>query len=287
MIEGNRRLIAQRRFPFVPLFDMAGVVTAVGDKVTRFHVGDAVHTDNKNHGGGAATFVNVDESLVSLKPPSLSFIEAAALPLAGQTALLALDMAGVGHSDRVAIVGASGGVGSLAVQIAKAKEAYVVGVCSRRNADFVRSLGAEETIDYQTNSLAKAVPIQSLDAVLDCVGGREQWIAAKAVLRDGGRFVTIARDEDGTITAGSAIRMITVILARQFASRLGRRIRYLTVFLDASHQLLDRVDALVGGGKLRVPVAAVYDFDLEGVVAALEASKAGRTVGKLVIRVKP
>ena len=85
-MEGNRRLIQRRHFPFVPLFDIAGIVTAVGSEVTRFQVGDAVHTDNKEQGGGAGTFVNVDEDLVSLKPSSMSFAEAAAIPLAGQTA---------------------------------------------------------------------------------------------------------------------------------------------------------------------------------------------------------
>ncbi len=130
MIEGNRRLIARRRFPFVPLFDIAGVVTAVGSDVKRFQVGDAVHADNQKDGGGAGNCVNVDENLVSHKPGLMSFLEAAAIPLAGQTALLALDMAKVGPGARVAIIGASGGVGSLAVQIAKAHGAYVIGVSS-------------------------------------------------------------------------------------------------------------------------------------------------------------
>ena len=116
---GNRRLLARRRYPFVALFDIAGVVTAVGSDVKRFQVGDAVHADNQKDGGGAGTFVDVDENLVSHKPGLMSFLEAAAIPLAGQTALLALDMAEVGPGARVVIIGASGGVGSLAVQIAR------------------------------------------------------------------------------------------------------------------------------------------------------------------------
>ncbi len=151
----------------------------------------------------------------------------------------------------------------------------------------MRSLSADETVAYETTSLEQAVPAGSLDAVVDCVGGREQWIAAKAVLRDGGRFATISRDEDGRVTPVSALRMVSVILGRRFVSNFGRHIRYIPVFLNASHELLDRVDALVVAGKLRVPLAAVYDFGLEGVIAALETSKAGRTVGKLVIRAKP
>jgi len=183
MIEGNRSLIASRPFPFVPLFDLAGIVVKVGDAVTRFQVGDAVHADNKEGGGGASEFVNVPEDLVSLKPASISFAEAAAIPLAAQTALLALESGGVGAGSRICVIGASGGVGSFAVQIAKALgAAHVIGVCSGANAEFVRSLGADETIDYTRARLSEAITHRSLHAVIDCVGGREQWVEAQKVL---------------------------------------------------------------------------------------------------------
>ena len=285
MLQGNRSLLVARSFPFVPLFDLSGVVVAVGDAVTRFKVGDAVHADN-NEGGGAAEFVNVEQDLVSLKPEAISFAEAAALPLAAQTALFALEKGDVGEGSRVCIIGASGAVGSFAVQIAKALgAAHVVGVCSGKNGAFVRSLGADAVVDYTATRLHDAVQSRSLDVVIDCVGGRERWLEAKKVLVPGGRFVTIARDEDGKVTVASAAALIGTILGRQLGSFFGDRTAYVPVFLSASHRLLDRVDELVKAGQLRVHIDAHYDFSLEGITRALERSKSGRTVGKLVIEV--
>ena len=288
MIEGNRKLISRRAFPFVPLFDLAGVVVAVGDRVIRFRTGDAVHADNEVSGGGASQFVNVRGDLVSLKPEQLTFAEAAALPLAAQTALLALQQAGVGPGSRVAIVGASGGVGTYAVQIARALGAVsVVGVCSSRNDEFVRSLGADATIDYTTTTLPEALPDRRLDVVLDCVGGRDQWLQARKVLRRGGTFATIARDEDGAVTVASAARLITTITWRKLASSYGDRIRYVPVFLRASHELLDRVDDLVRAGQLHVHLQARQELSLESLLTLVEQGKTGRTVGKLVLEVVP
>ena len=288
MIEGNRKLISRRVFPFVPLFDLAGVVVAVGDHVTRFRPGDGVHADNEARGGGASEFVNVLDELVSLMPDRLTFAEAAALPLAAQTALLALEQGGVGAASRVAIVGASGGVGNYAVQIAKALgAAHVVGVCSARNEEFVRSLGADATIDHTTTTLLDALPGRRLDVVLDCVGGRDQWLQARKVLRPGGTFATIARDEDGVVTVASAARLIATIFWRRLASSWGDRIRYVPVFLRASHKLLDRVDDLVRAGQLHVHLQTRRNFSLESLLALIDESKTGRTVGKLVLDTVP
>ena len=288
MIEGNRSLLVRRPFPFVPLFDLAGVVVAIGEAVTRFGVGDAVHADNKKEGGGASEYVNVEQDLVSPKPESLGFVEAAAIPLAAQTALLALEKGGVGRGSRVCIVGASGGVGSFAVQIAKALGAeHVVGVCSGRNDEFVRSLGADATVDYTQARLHEAIRDRPMHVVVDCVGGRERWVEARKVLMPGGRFVTISRDEDGKVTVGSALSMVGTVLGRQLGSLAGGRIKYVPVFLDASHSFLDRVDTLVRAGKLEVPIGARYEFGLEGVLAAIEQSKGGRTIGKSVVKVMP
>ncbi|MGS0895366.1 NAD(P)-dependent alcohol dehydrogenase [Burkholderia stagnalis] len=286
MIEGNRRMITRRTFPFVPLFDLAGEVCAVGRSVKRFQVGDIVHCDNEIHGGGASQFVNVEEHLICAMPASLGFSEAAAVPLAGQTALTTLDQAAIGAGSSVVVVGASGGVGSFVVQMAKALGASrVIAVCSARNETFVRGLGADEVIDYAVQSIYTAVPSRSVDAVIDCVGGKSQWIAAKQVLRDGGRFVTIARDEDGEVSVGAVIRLLPPILWRRFSSLFGRRLRYLTVFVKATHTLLARVDAMIASGAVKPHVARIYSFSAEGVIAALEASRNGHVVGKVIVKV--
>ncbi len=174
------------------------------------------------------------------------------------------------------------------MQLAKALgAAYVVGVCSGKNGAFVRSLGADAVVDYTRAALQGAVPNRSLDVVLDCVGGRDKWLEAKKVLRPGGRFVTIARDEDGPVTVGLVASMVGTIWGRQLGSFFGDRIAYVPVFVNASHRLLDRVDERVTADKLQVHIGARYPFSLEGVTRALEQNRAGRTVGKSVVEVVP
>ena len=285
MIQGNRRMIARRTFPFVPLFDLAGVVSAVGASVLRFKIGDTVHCDNEIEGGGASQVVNVEEDLVCVFPPLLDFAEAAAIPLAGQTALLAIDDAGVGPGGSVVVIGASGGVGSFVVQMAKALGvSRIIAVCSARNAAFVRDLGADEVIDYAAQTMEAVLAPRSIDAVIDCVGGRSQWIAAKRVLRGKGRFVTISRDEDAEVTIGAVLRLVPPVLWRRFASRFGRRIRYLTVFLKASHTLLERVDAMVASGAVAPQVTQHFEFSEQGVISALRTSRNGRVRGKIIVQ---
>ncbi|MFE0359106.1 NAD(P)-dependent alcohol dehydrogenase [Streptomyces nigra] len=206
MIEGNRRLITRRRFPFTPLFDLAGVVTAVGDEVTSFRVGDRVHADNEIDAGGASEYVNVREDLLAPVPAGLAFAEAAAIPLAAQTALTCLNRGRVGPGTRVAVIGASGGVGHFAVQMAHAAGAFVAGVAGARNREFVHEMGADAVVDRHRTDLPSSFGADSFDVVIDCVGGREQWIGARQILRPGGRFVTIARDEDGVVTPASCRR---------------------------------------------------------------------------------
>lgn len=284
MVVGDRRLITRRRFPFVPLFDLAGVVTAVGEGVTQVRVGDRVHADNQRHAGGASQYAVVEERLLRTVPRGLAPTAAAALPLAAQTALTCLERAGVGPGARVAVIGASGGVGHLAVQMARALgAAQVVGVCSARGHDLVTSLGADQVVDRTRATLAGTHPRGSFDVVLDCVGGRDQWDQARAVLVPGGVFVTIARDEDGRVTARSAARMVATTSARRLRSTVGERVRYLPVFLDASAGLLARVDAMVDAGLVTAHIGASYPFTHDGVLSALEAARGGRALGKVVV----
>ncbi|MFD7369510.1 NAD(P)-dependent alcohol dehydrogenase [Nocardiopsis alba] len=284
LIEGNRRLITRRRFPFSPLFDLAGVVTEVGDGVTSFRVGDRVHADNEVDGGGASEYVNVRAGLLASVPAGLGFVESAGLPLAAQTAMTCLDRGRVTFGTRVVVIGASGGVGHLAVQMARAAGAFVVGVSSARNREFVRSMGADEVIDRNEIDVSSALGPGSFDVVIDCVGGREQWVHARYVLRPGGRFVTIARDEDGVVTVASAARLLSTITARRLRGAGPRGTNYVPVFLKASGDLLRRVNESVESGRVHVHVSRTLPLTLEGVKNALEESGTGRTVGKIVLR---
>ncbi len=283
MIEGNRRLIARRCFPFTPLFDLAGVVSAVGARVTQFSVGDRVHADNERDGGGASEYVNVDERLLARSPAGLSFAEAASIPLVAQTALTCIDRGHVTADSRVAVIGASGGVGHFVVQMAHAAGAHVVAVASSRNLGFVDSLGSDLVLDRSKTDLSSTFGSDSFDVVIDCVGGREQWQHAQRVLRPGGRFVTIARDEDGVVTPASAARLITTITARRVLGAGPWGTRYEPVFVKASGGLLRRVNAMVEAGDVRVHISERFPMTFDGAMEALDRSRSGRTIGKLAI----
>ena len=147
--------------------DFAGRVEAVGEKVTRFHPGDEVFGEAD---GTLAEYVAVPAEVVAPKPAGLTFEQAAAVPLAGNTALICLRAAGLQPGQQILINGASGGVGTFAVQLASAFGARVTGVCSTRNVDLVRSLGADDVVNYTETDFAQGD--QRFDVVLDLVGNR-------------------------------------------------------------------------------------------------------------------
>lgn len=266
---GKMRLIMPVKFPCVPGFDVAGVVAEVGPGVTEFAVGERVHARIAEGGGGAcAELVVAGVGVTAKMPVGMSAGEAAGLPLAGMTALQGLrDRAGMpleGARERVLVVGASGGVGHIAVQIARAAGATVVGVCSGRNAALVTGLGAHEIIDYtKPDAFRGQAPF---DIVLDCVGGSPSpWMAR---LGPGGRFAS-------TMPGPS-------VFARSFLNFVTSRKAH-AVMLKSSAADLRALDRLVEAGKLRVVVDS--RFPLADLAKAWERSMSGRAAGKIVIDV--
>src|SRR5690242_5830227 len=170
------RIVAGVRTPRFKIIgsDIAGHVEAVGRNVTSFSPGDAVFGELSRSGFGAyAEFAVAPESALALKPHNLSFEEAAALPTAGCTALQGLRKGGIQRGQRVLINGASGGVGTFAVQIAKTFGTEVTAVCSTRNADVARSIGADHVIDYSRDDFASLG--QQYDLILATNGDRSIW----------------------------------------------------------------------------------------------------------------
>ena len=190
--------------PFTVGWDVAGIVEELGRGVTRFAPGDRVFGMPRfpREAAAYAEYVTAPSRQLALIPEGLGDVEAAALPLAGLTAWQALvETAGVGPKSRVLILAAAGGVGHLAVQIAKARGAYVIGTARAEKHAFLASLGADEAVDYTTGPLAGR--IADVDVVLDLVGG-EAAADAVATLRDRGSFVTVtgAADEVREQAAG-------------------------------------------------------------------------------------
>ena len=197
-VMSRQGVFGDREFPFVPGFEPAGVVEAVGGDVEDFSEGDEVFA-YRFPGGGYAEYVAAAQSITARKPASLSFEEAAGLPVAGTTAHQGLvDELGVQGGETVLITGASGGVGSMAVQIAaNILGARVIGTASTRNHEYLRELGAEEAIDYNGDwvTVVREVAPDGVDAVLECAGG-DTLERSFETLKDGGRAAYIVPVEE-------------------------------------------------------------------------------------------
>lgn len=264
---GRYRVIMPTRFPLVPGFDLAGTVAALGPGVTGFAHGDRVHARVSDPRGG----VSAERALAGLDtvtklPPGMSMNDAAALPLAGLTALQGLRDVGQWPLEqargRVLVVGASGGVGHLAVQLSKGSGAHVTGVCSTRNVELVRSLGADAVLDYTRADAFDGHP--AWDLVLDCVGGEPgRWLPRVA---DGGRYVSVVPTP--SLLLRSALNAVT-------------KKRVLPVMMKTNAADLAVLDSWYAAGKLRVVIDST--FPLTKLADAWERSRSGRAAGKVVV----
>lgn len=261
--EGHLKQMIPYPLPLTLGWDVSGVVDAVGAAVTRFKVGDAVYSrpDIKRN-GTYAEYVAIREDEIAHKPKTISHVEAASLPLAGITAWEVLFTAAQLKAGQTVLIHAgSGGVGSLAIQLAKSCEAHVIATTSGKNRAFVESLGADQVIDYQTQQFADVAG--QVDVVFDTLGGEIQdtsW----SVLKPGGILVSI-------VSPPSAEK----------AKALGARSAF--VFIEPNAKILDQLAALVDAGKVRPIIGA--EFALRDVVKAHALSETGRSIGKIVLYV--
>ena len=271
LASGELRLILPVKMPNVPGFDVAGEVAELGPGVQGFTPGDRVHARiGHGRGGASAEYAVCGIDVTTKSPPGMDPGEAAGLPLAGLTALQGLrDHGGLpleGAGQRVLVVGASGGVGHLAVQIARAAGATVTGVCSGRNAALVSSLGAHEVIDYTKPDPYRGQP--PFDIVLDCVGGSHStWLP---LLAPGGRFV-------------SCLPGPSVILRNTLNAVTDKKV--FAVMMKSNARDLATLDHLVEAGKLRVVIDSRHP--LEDLRTAWERSISGRATGKIIVDVAP
>jgi NADPH:quinone reductase-like Zn-dependent oxidoreductase len=255
----------------VPGFDLAGRVEAVGGKVTKFRPGDEVFGVGD---GTCAEFAATDENRLALKPAHLSLPEAAALPTSGLAALHGLRDAGrIRPGAKVLINGASGGVGTFAVQLAKSFGAEVTGVCGPANLDLVRSLGADHVIDYTREDFTRLGPLY--DLILDNVENRS-LSACRGALAPGGTLVL----NSGTGARGLAmlVRLLEPLVVSPFVR--GRLRRFLS---KPSHADLVVLKELAEAGKLRPVIDRTYR--LEEVAAALGHIEGGHARGKVVVTI--
>ena len=254
--------------------DLAGVVDAVGEQVTRFQVGDEVY--GTGH-GSFAELVRAAEDRLSAKPATTTFEQAAAVPTSGMTALQAVrDRGKVQPGHQVLVIGASGGVGSYAVQIAKAYGAVVTGVASPGKLDLVRQLGADVTLDYTSDTL----PDRRYDVILD-IGGNTPVSRLRKALTRRGTLVIVGGETDGRVLGGIQRQLGAMLISPFLRQRLGTFVckenaadlAVLTGLID-SHQVTPAVDRVLPLGSAADALQELVDGTVRG---KLVLSVAGTT----------
>ena len=262
--EGHLQQFFPLSLPAILGWDFSGPVEATGSGVTQFKRGDEVYASHLDlaRGGAYAEYTLAKESEVALKPKSVDHIHAAAIPIAGQTAWQALfGTAKLSAGQKVLIHAAAGGVGSFAVQFAKAKGAYVIGTASGKNQAFLRELGVDEAIDYEKTRFEDVV--RDVDVVLDTIGGEVQERSWKA-LKKGGILVSIVAPPNAEQAAKYGVRA--------------------TMFHGQPHSAdLVEIARLVDAGRVKTVVDTVLPLDEAR--RAHQLSAHGHARGKIVLKV--
>ncbi len=257
--QGLRKHLLPMQFPYIPGMELAGVVEEVGPNVTTFQVGQAVY--GRSTTGAYAQYAVAASSMLAPKPRSLSFDEAATIPVGATTAWQALFEAGkLEKGQRVLIQGAAGGVGLFAVQFANRRGAHVIATASGANSDFVRSLGAETVIDYTTTSIAEVV--HDVDCVFDTVGSTFE--SSLQVLKQDGILVVLSGQPP---VAQAKERGVQVVATR---TQIGS-------------DLLENFARLIDEGQLRTVIKGT--FPLSQASQAHELGQQGHGRGRIVLHI--
>ncbi|GGF19031.1 NADPH:quinone oxidoreductase [Aliidongia dinghuensis] len=284
---GEFKLLLPYRPPFVLGHDVAGTVVRTGSKVRRFKVGDEIYARPRDHRVGTfAEFIAINEADVALKPKNLDMAEAASVPLVGLTAWQALVEVGkVKRGQKVFIQAGSGGVGTFAIQLAKHLGATVATTTSAKNADLVRSLGADVVIDYKTQDFEKI--LSGYDLVLNSQDPKTLKKSLR-VLKPGGRLISISGPPDPAFAKALGLNLFLKLVlhllsrgVRKKAKSLG--INYSFLFMRAQGRQLGEITSLVEAGVIQPVIDKVFPFEKTG--EALAYVETGRAKGKVVVTV--
>ncbi|MFH9990574.1 NADP-dependent oxidoreductase [Streptomyces luteogriseus] len=285
--DGKFKAILPYRVPFVLGNDMAGVVVQVGDAVRRFSVGDEVYArPDKDRIGTFAEFIAVHQDDVALKPSTLTMEQAASLPLVALTSWQVLvERARVRPGQKVLVHAGSGGLGTIAIQLAKHLGASVATTAGTANVELVKSLGADVVVDYKKQAFETV--LHDYDVVLDSLGGRTLEKSLR-VLKPGGKAISVAGPPDAAfareVGANPVVRLAIGALSFRTRQRARRRnVEYSFLFMKADGNQLREVASLVDAGAVRPVIDRVFPF--EATREALDYAEQGRAkAGKVVIR---
>lgn len=284
--DGGLKILLKYKMPLIMGSDFAGIITEVGTNVSNYQVGDAVYGRvQKDRIGTFAEYITVDQGDIALKPRNINFEEAASIPLVGLTSYQALrDIMQIQPGQKVLIQGGSGGIGTIAIQIAKYLGAYIATTTSADNFELVRSLGADYPIDYRTTNFAEI--LSGYDYVFDTRGGKTLEDAFK-IIKPGGKVVSIAGlpnkrfgEEYGVplwkqLAFGLVTRNITRLEKQSGAS-------YTFLFMKPSGKQLDILGQLIETKTIKPVIDRIVPFtDIE---EALTYSKSGQARGKIILQ---
>ena len=285
--KGEFKLILPYRFPLVLGNDLAGVVVRVGANVRRFKPGDEVYARPRDERIGTfAEFISVTEDALALKPGNLDMGEAASMPLVALTAWQVLvETAKLKKGQKVLIHAGSGGVGTVAIQLAKHLGAFVATTTSTSNVEWVKALGADVVIDYKKQNFETV--LQGYDVVLNSLGSDVLEKSLK-VLKPGGQLISISgpptpqfAEEQGLSWGLKQVMRLLSLGIRRKARKAG--LRYAFVFMRANGAQLHEISALIESGAIKPVVDRV--FPLESTAEALSYVEQGRAKGKVIIKV--
>ncbi len=285
---GEFKLILPYRPPFILGHDVAGVVVRVGPRVRQFKPGDEVFArPDDDRIGAFAEFISIKEASLASKPKKLTMEEAASLPLVGLTAWQALiEKANLKKGQKVLIHAGSGGVGTIAIQLAKHVGAFVATTTSTANLDWVKRLGADVVIDYSKDDFATI--LRDYDVVLNSLGG-EVLEKSLQVLKPGGKLISISGPPDPDFAkdmkSSWILRQVMRLLSYRIRKKAKRhRVSYSFLFMRPSGDQLREIGRLIDSGIIRPVVERVFPF--ESTNEAMAYVEKGRAKGKVVVKVK-
>ncbi|MEL6359859.1 MAG: NADP-dependent oxidoreductase [Pseudomonadota bacterium] len=285
--KGDLKNVRKRTFPYTMGLDVSGVVLDVGSESSRFNVGDEVYSRvDSDRCGTFAELIAVDEKYVARKPKNITHAEAAAVPLVGLTAWQCMfDAAGLKSGQKILIHAGSGGIGTIAIQIAKSFGAYVATTTSTKNVDLVTHLGADIVVDYKKKRFDEV--LRDYDVVLETLGGENQ-VRSFSVLKKGGFLVSIVGIPTAEWARSQNLPFYMPILfglLNRKNNRLARQKKagFDMVLMQPNAEQLDKITDLIERDELRPVIDR--EFSLDDIKEALSYSQTGRATGKIVINV--
>ncbi|HDR8098183.1 TPA: NADP-dependent oxidoreductase [Bacillus cereus] len=286
--DGKVKMLLKYEMPLILGNDFSGVIVKVGSKVTRFKVGDEIYArPRKNKIGTFAEYIAIHEDDIALKPKNLSFEEAASIPLVGLTSYQALhDIMQLQKDQKILIHAGSGGVGTFAIQLAKIMGATVTTTASEAGSDLVKSLGADQIINYKTEKFEEI--LKDYDAVFDTIGGTTLEKSFN-IIKSGGNIVSVSGMPNarfGKEFGSGFFKTLLFSLASKKLTALEKKhnAQYSFLFMKPSGDQLRIIANYIEAGKIKPVIDRVFSF--EDAQKAMEYSEAGRAKGKIFVKIK-